>query len=133
MESDKVKPEPQLKTTSPTSTETCKPDSKPKAKKVRTVQFAEGTTFPIADVTPVPDKKPKADPLVKGPVQTLTDTMQVLKRYENEARGAQVKVHQWEQKRIMLTIEGMWKSVIYTHCAVMLGMLAVILAMIFTK
>jgi hypothetical protein len=104
--------------------------AKPKPKKVRTVQFAEGTTLPIIDVTPKPEKKVKTDPQAKGPVQMITDTMQVLKRYENEFRGAQAKIHEWEQKRIMLTLEGMWKSVVYTQCAVMLGMLAVILAMV---
>lgn len=105
---------------------------KPKPKKVRTVQFAEGTTLPIVDVTPKPEKKVKDDAAVqaKGPVQMVTDTMQVLKRYENEFRGAQAKIHQWEQKRIMICVEGICKSAIYTQGAAMLGMLAVILAMV---
>ena len=115
---------------SPASSKKATSESKPKPKKVRTVQFAEGTTLPIVDVTPAVEKKIKSDPLSKGPVQLLTDTMQVLKRYDNEGRGAEVKTHQWEQKRIMLTIEGMWKSVIYAQCAVMMGMLGVILAMV---
>ncbi|KAG7531839.1 hypothetical protein FFLO_04065 [Filobasidium floriforme] len=105
---------------------------KPKPKKVRTVQFAEGTTLPIVDVTPKPEKKVKNDAVVqaKGPVQMVTDTMQVLKRYENEFLGAQAKVRQWEQKRIMLTIAGICRVVVLTQGAVMLGMLAVILAMV---
>lgn len=105
---------------------------KPKPKKVRTVQFAEGTTLPIVDVTPKPEKKVKDDAAVqaKGPVQMITDTMQVLKRYENEFRGAQAKIHQWEQKRILITIEGLMRVVVFTQTAVMLGMLAVILAMV---
>jgi hypothetical protein len=60
----------------------------------------------------------------------VTDTMQVLKRYENEFRGAQAKIHQWEQKRIMIVIEGITKRVVLTQGVVMLGMLAVILAMV---
>jgi hypothetical protein len=105
---------------------------KPKPKKVRTVQFAEGTTLPIVDVTPKPEKKVKDDVAVqaKGPVQMVTNTMQVLKRYENEFRGAQAKIHQWEQKRIMLTMDGITKRVVLTQGVVMLGMLAVILAMV---
>jgi len=102
---------------------------KPKTKKARTVQFAEGTTLPIIDVTP---KTPKASGsgTGKSPMQCLTDTMQVIKRYETDLRAQEITSQRFEQKRIMLTIERMFTVVMLVQGGITLALLAVLLAVL---
>jgi hypothetical protein len=102
---------------------------KTKIKKTRTVQFAEGTTLPIIDVTP---KAPKASGASTGksPMQCLTDTMQVIKRYETDLRAQETTSQRFEQKRVMLTIERMFTMVVMVQGGITLALLAVLLAVL---
>ena len=102
---------------------------KSKPKKVRTVQFAEGTTLPIVDVTP---KTPQASGpgTRKSPIQCLTDTMQVVKRYETDLRAQETTSQRFEQKRLMLTIERMFTIVVMVQGGITLALLAVLLAVL---
>jgi hypothetical protein len=103
---------------------------KPKTKKTRTVQFAEGTTLPIVDITPKTTKPSTSGTGTgKSPMQCLTDTMQVIKRYETDLRAQETTSQRFEQKRLMLTIEKMFTVVVLVQGGITLALLAVLLAM----
>jgi hypothetical protein len=104
-------------------------DSNAKPRKIRTVQFAEGTTLPIVDVTPKKEKL-ATSATGKGPTQCLTDTMQVLKRYENDLRVQELNSRRFEQKRMFLTLERVFCWILCVQGGVMLALVAVALVAI---